>query len=114
MVTGLNMDVEVSVLPTVREPDGLAMSSRNAYLNADERRAAAVLSRHYRPARELINAGVREAEKVRAKMRAVLLQEKGIVIDYAEVADPETLAPVEIVNNGKVLLVAARREDKID
>ncbi|MEK6699153.1 MAG: pantoate--beta-alanine ligase [Nitrospirota bacterium] len=108
MVTGLNMDVEVSVLPTVREPDGLAMSSRNAYLNADERRAAAVLSRALSAGEELINAGVREAEKVRAKMRAVLLQEKGIVIDYAEVADPETLAPVEIVNNGKVLLVAAR------
>ncbi len=108
MVKGLNMDVEVSVLPTVREPDGLAMSSRNTYLNVDERRAAAVLSRALSAGEELINAGVREAEKVRAKMRAVLLQEKGIVIDYAEVADPETLEPVELLSNRMVLLVAAR------
>jgi pantoate--beta-alanine ligase len=108
MVKGLNMDVEVSVLPTVREPDGLAMSSRNTYLNVDERRAAVILSRALKAGEELIRSGVREPEKVKQKIRAVLLQEKGIVIDYAEVADPETLEPVEIVSSRMVLLVAAR------
>jgi len=108
MVKGLNMDVEVGVLPTVREPDGLAMSSRNTYLSVDERRAAVILSRALKAGEELIRSGVREPEKVKQKMRAVLLQEKGIVIDYAEVADPETLGPVEIFSNRTVLLVAAR------
>ena len=108
MVKGLNMDVEVSVLPTVREPDGLAMSSRNTYLNVDERRASVILSRALKAGEELVKSGVREPEKVKQKMRAVLLQEKGLVIDYAEAADPETLEPVEIFSNGMVLLVAAR------
>ncbi|HWR72969.1 MAG TPA: pantoate--beta-alanine ligase, partial [Nitrospirota bacterium] len=108
MVKGLNMDVEVSVLPTVREPDGLAMSSRNTYLNADERRASVILSRALKAGEELIRSGEQEPEKVKQKMRAALLQEKGIVIDYAEVADPETLGPVEIFSNRTVLLVAAR------
>jgi pantoate--beta-alanine ligase len=108
MVKGLNMDVEVGVLPTMREPDGLAMSSRNTYLSVDERRASVILSRALKAGEELIRSGVREPEKVKQKMRAVLLQEKGIVIDYAEVADPETLGPVEIVSSRTVLLVAAR------
>jgi pantoate--beta-alanine ligase len=108
MVKGLNMDVEISVLPTVREPDGLAMSSRNTYLNVDERRASVILSRALKAGEELIRSGVRETEKVKQKMRAVLLQEKGIVIDYAEAADPETLEPVEVLGSGMVLLVAAR------
>jgi pantoate--beta-alanine ligase len=108
MVKGLNMDVEVSVLPTVREPDGLAMSSRNTYLSVDERRASVILSRALKAGEELIKSGVREPEKVKQKMRAVLQQEKGIVIDYAEVADPETLEPDELLSNRMVLLVAAR------
>ncbi len=108
MVTGLNLDVEIVVLPTVREPDGLAMSSRNTYLSADERRASVILSRALKAGEELIKSGVREPEKVKQKMRAVLLQEQGIVIDYAEVTDPENLAPVETLEGGMVLLVAVR------
>jgi pantoate--beta-alanine ligase len=108
MVAGLDLDVEVAVLPTVREPDGLAMSSRNVYLDPEQRRKAASLSRALRAGEELLRSGVREAEKVRQKMRAVLLAEEGIAIDYAEAADPDTLTPLESVGNRAVLLVAAR------
>jgi pantoate--beta-alanine ligase len=108
MVKGLNMDVEVVVLPTVRETDGLAMSSRNSYLNADERRAGAVLCRALFAARDLYIAGAKEPEKLKQKMRAVLLAEQGVGIDYVEVADPETLAPLDMARDNMILLVAAR------
>ena len=108
MVAGLNLDVEVIVLPTVREADGLAMSSRNAYLDPEQRQKAACLYRALTAGETLIKNGVREPEKVKQKMRAVLVQEKGVEIDYAEVADPDTLSPLEKVEGRIVLLVAAR------
>ncbi len=108
MVKGLNLPVEVVVLPTVREADGLAMSSRNSYLNAEERRKATVLYRALRAGGELVRAGVHEPDKVRQKMRAELLKEEGVEIDYSEVVDPETLEPAETLRGSVVLLVAAR------
>ncbi len=108
MVQGLDLDVQVVVLPTVREPDGLAMSSRNVYLDPSQRRKAAGLHRALRAGEELVRTGVREPENLRRKMRAVLLQEQGVEVDYAEVADPDTLAPLERAQDRMVLLVAAR------
>lgn len=108
MVRGLDLDVEIAVMPTVREADGLAMSSRNSYLEPDERRKAAVLFRSLRAGEELIRTGVNEPEKVRQKMRAVLLAEPGVAVDYAEAADPETLAPLDVMQKRIALLVAAR------
>ncbi len=108
MVKGLNMGVEVVVMPTVREPDGLAMSSRNSYLSPDARRRAACLYQALRAGEELVRAGVHEPEKVRQKMRAALLAEPGVEISYAEVCDPDTLAPLERMQDRLVLLVAAR------
>jgi pantoate--beta-alanine ligase len=108
MAQGLDLDVEVIVLRTVRELDGLAMSSRNVYLDEDQRRKAACLYRALRAGEELLRADVREPEKVRQKMRAVMLAETGVTIDYAEVADPATLTPLETVQDDLVLLVAAR------
>ena len=108
MVKGLDLDVEVVVLPTVREPDGLAMSSRNSYLDAEQRRRATVLFRSLRAGEELIRAGVREPEKVREKMRAVMQAEKGVEVDYTEVVDPETIAPLDPVRTPAVLLIAAQ------
>ncbi len=108
MARGLNMDTEIAVLPTVREQDGLAMSSRNSYLNADERGAAAVLFRALSAARDLYAAGVKEPEKLKQIIRAALLAERGVGIDYAEVSDPETLEPLGSEREKMVLLVAAR------
>ena len=108
MVKGLDLDVEVVVLPTMREPDGLAMSSRNSYLSPEQRATATVLYRALCAGEELIGAGVHEPEKVRQKMRAVLLTVEGIGIDYAEVADPDTLAPLHAMQDRIVLLIAAR------
>jgi pantoate--beta-alanine ligase len=108
MVKGLDMDVEVVVMPTVREKDGLAMSSRNSYLGADERRAAAAIHRALSAAEQLVIAGVKEPGKLENKMRAILHEERGISIDYIELADPETLAPLDVVRGGIVILVAVR------
>jgi pantoate--beta-alanine ligase len=108
MVKGLNMDVDVVVLPTVREPDGLAMSSRNSYLSADERRKAAAMHRALSAAEQMAKAGAREPEKLKNKMLAVLREVPGIEIDYVEIVDPETLMPLASAKDSMALLVAVR------
>ena len=108
MVKGLNMDVEVVALPTVREADGLAMSSRNSYLNRDERRSAAILFRALTAARDLFEAGAAEPEKLKNKTRAVIQGEPGVIIDYVEIADPESLLTPTTASRGTVLLAAVR------
>ena len=108
MVQELNLGVEVVVLPTVREADGLAMSSRNSYLTPEERRAATVLYRALTSARDLYLAGAGEPEKLKNKARAVLQTEPGVTIDYIEIADPETLAPLAEARGTMVVLLAAR------
>lgn len=108
MARGLNMDVDVIVLPTMRETDGLAMSSRNSYLNAEERRAATVLFRALTAAHDLFLAESREPEKLKNKMRAVVLKEPGITIDYVEIADSESLVPLSTASNSMVMLIAVR------
>ncbi|HSB33242.1 MAG TPA: pantoate--beta-alanine ligase [Nitrospirota bacterium] len=108
MVKGLDLDVKIAVLPTVREQDGLALSSRNSYLTSEERRAAAVIYRALTSAEKLINAGVQEPDKLKNKMRAVLREEPGITIDYIEVADCESLVPCEVVKEKIVILIAVR------
>ncbi len=108
MVAGLDLNVELIMLPTVREPDGLAMSSRNSYLASDERQAATVLSRALAEAERFIRAGAREPEKVQNKVQAILREVAGLTIDYVEVADPESLAPVESLSGPVVILIAVR------
>jgi len=108
MTEELNLDVKIVALPTVREQDGLAMSSRNSYLNADERRAAAAVHRALSAAEHLALAGVKECEKLRNKMRAVFAEEKTITIDYIEIADSESLESLETVRKKAVILVAVR------
>ena len=108
MVTGLNMDVEVIVLPTVREADGLAMSSRNSYLNAEERPAATVLFTALTAARDLFRTGVTEPEKLKNTMSAVIQGVPGITIDYVEIADSESLVPLLTASNSMVMLIAVR------
>lgn len=108
MVKDLDMDVEIAVLPTIREPDGLAMSSRNSYLSDDERGKAAVIHRALAAAERLAQTGVNEPDKLKNAMRSVLGEEQGIVVDYLEVADSETLAPLASAKDGMVLLIAVR------
>lgn len=94
MVRDLNMPVEIVSVPTVREPDGLAMSSRNVYLSAEERRAATVLSRALYLARDLVAAGERDAAVIGRRMRDLLDAEPLARVDYLAVVDDESLAPV--------------------
>ncbi len=94
MVRDLNLDTEIVVCPIVREPDGLALSSRNAYLNADERRAATVLHRALQAARAELTAGVRDSLRLQSVMRRVLETEPLAAVDYAEIVDADAFEPV--------------------
>jgi pantoate--beta-alanine ligase len=94
MVRDLNLDTEIVVCPIVREPDGLARSSRNAYLSGEERKAATVLSRALRAAETELNAGVRDSLELQRAMRKILDAEPRALIDYAEIVDAETFEHV--------------------
>jgi pantoate--beta-alanine ligase len=107
MVRDLDMPVRVEVCPTVREPDGLALSSRNAYLDAAERERATALSRALAAADHTVRAGERDASAVLAAARAEL-SEAGVEPEYLELRSAEDLSPVESVNGSTLLAVAAR------
>ncbi|HRQ31579.1 MAG TPA: pantoate--beta-alanine ligase [Anaerolineales bacterium] len=106
MVRDLNFPIEIVVCPIVREADGLAMSSRNVYLNAEQRKAATVLFRSLSAAKELYEAGERDAEKLRAKMKAVLASEPLAKPQYVSCADYDTLDELTAIK-GKALLSMA-------
>ena len=103
MVRDLNFKIDIIAVPTVREEDGLACSSRNRYLNPDERKQAAVLHKALQTA---ANAGKKSANDVVALAQRVINEAHLARIDYAEVADAETLKPVEMVGLNSVLLLA--------
>jgi pantoate--beta-alanine ligase len=94
MARDLNLDTEIVVCPIVREPDGLALSSRNAYLNAEERRAATALHRALEAARAELIGGVRDSLRLQSALRGVLEAEPLAAVDYAEIVDAETFEPV--------------------
>lgn len=108
MVRDLDMPVEIMVAPTVREPDGLAMSSRNSYLSPTERTRALALSRALRTMRDRFAGGQHDANALVAAGREVLGRDPDIVVDYLAVVDPETLAPSSEARPQDVALVAAR------
>ena len=97
MVADLNMDLEIITLPTVREPDGLAMSSRNSYLNPEERRAASVLWRALSLAQKLWSNGERDTERIRREMTSLINREPLAKIDYVSIADIESLSEMNEV-----------------
>jgi pantoate--beta-alanine ligase len=111
MAADLNMPVKIRVLPTVREKDGLAMSSRNAYLNRQERQEALVLSRALKLARLLVKHGQRDASRVIRRMKELIGKKKSAKIDYVTVVDADTLAPLKKVY-GKCLIALAVRVGK--
>jgi pantoate--beta-alanine ligase len=107
MVRDLKFAVEIVACPIVREADGLAMSSRNAYLDPQERKHALVLHRSLMQVRKLFEAGERRAEKLIAAGREEIAGEKSVRLDYFEVVNPESLDAVETVGSGVLVAVAA-------
>lgn len=108
MVRDLDLGVEMHIVPTVREADGLAMSSRNAYLSVDERREAPVLYRSLQAAERMVGEGERSARRVQEAVRALITGGSRGVIDYVSVADADTLGELEtLVPGGRVLVSLA-------
>jgi len=108
MVRDLGMPVEVRVMPTVREPDGLAMSSRNAYLSEEERRQAPCLHEALTEAVRLYREGRTDADALRDAMRSIIEGAPLARIDYVEVVNTETVAPVKEVTDRAIALLAVR------
>lgn len=108
MTADLNMPVEIVGMPIVREVDGLAMSSRNAYLSPDERQSALCLSRAVTRARELFAAGERSVEVLTRETRAVIEQEVAAAVDYVEFRDGATLDRLEIADGNTLLALAVK------
>jgi pantoate--beta-alanine ligase len=107
MAQDLNLPVEIVACPIVREPDGLAMSSRNAYLNQEERIRALVLQRSLQHAQQNFQAGERNATNLISAAKAIFAREPQVVLDYFEIVDPDTLVPVDRIWQRTLLAVAA-------
>lgn len=107
MAADLNFPVEIVACPIMREPDGLAMSSRNAYLDPQQRKQALLLHRSLFRANKLWEAGERDAAKIVATAQEEFAAEKSVRLDYFEIVDPDNLDPLDDVGNGALVAVAA-------
>lgn len=107
MVRDLNLPVEIVVCPTVREPVGLAMSSRNAYLGAQERKSALILHRSLALVKNRFDRGERNAAALVGIGAEAFAQEPTVRLDYFEIVDPDTLDPVQVVTSSALVAVAA-------
>lgn len=107
MVADLELGVRIVGLPTVREPDGLALSSRNVYLKPDERERALSISRALFAAQAEVQAGATDPKRI-AGDAAAAIAEAGLTVDYVEVRDPDTLAPLDAITAPARILAAAR------
>ncbi|GAB4376445.1 MAG: pantoate--beta-alanine ligase [Calditrichia bacterium] len=112
MVRDLNFDVTIITGPIVREPDGLAMSSRNAYLNAESRENALVLYKSLQLARKLVEEGVRNATMIRLQMEQLIRETPGASLDYIAIVDARTLEPVKEIR-GETLIAMAVFIDRV-
>ncbi len=108
MVADLNMNLEIIVCPTIREEDGLAMSSRNVYLKPEERRNACIIPQALFAARELWLAGERNGDILRRRMRQIIESVPGVQIDYVSVADPATFAELERITRAALASLAVK------
>ncbi|MFN7169674.1 MAG: pantoate--beta-alanine ligase [Candidatus Omnitrophota bacterium] len=111
MVEDLNMDIKIKVMPIVREKDGLAMSSRNVYLDTEERKRAVCLYQALKKAEEMVYRGERDAEKIISEMKKIVAKGGVSRIDYIEIVECKTLKPVRKIK-GKVLVALAVWMDK--
>lgn len=107
MVRGLNFPLELVVCPIVREPDGLAMSSRNRYLSPTERKQALVLSRALRQVERLVDSGITQASQLIAAAQGVLASEPAVRVDYCQIVNPDTLEDLIDTRRGALVAVAA-------
>jgi pantoate--beta-alanine ligase len=108
MARDLDWSIEIVIVPTVREPDGLALSSRNAYLSPEDRQTALGLSAALREAHAAWREGEQRAETIEARMRRTLAAFPEANVEYIAIADPATLAPVVLVEPETVVAIAAR------
>jgi pantoate--beta-alanine ligase len=108
MVADLNMLIEIVVVPTVRESDGLAMSSRNIYLNPEERQAATILFRALTLARQLRLGGEKDAGRIRRQMASLIQKEPLAKIDYVSIADADTLEELDLIDHPALASLAVR------
>lgn len=108
MVQELNMNLEVVACPTVREPDGLAMSSRNTYLKPDERQAAAVLYRSLQLAKKMYSEGERNADRIRREMISLIEKQPQAHIDYVSIADNLTLDEMTVIDAPALVSLAVK------
>jgi pantoate--beta-alanine ligase len=108
MVADLNFDIEIVGMPTVREEDGLALSSRNTYLSTQERTSALSLSQSLRRARGFITSGERSAPRIIRAVKAIIGREKLIDIDYIKICDVESLKELRKIDQRAVLALAVR------
>ncbi len=108
MVADLNMNLEIVTLPTVREPDGLAMSSRNTYLNPEQRQAALVLYQALTLAQKLWSQGEKDAQTIRQQMTALIQKQPLADIDYVNIADVETLDELDTIKPQALVSLAVK------
>ena len=108
LVQDLNLGVKIQIRPTVREQDGLAMSSRNVYLSANERRIAPLLSQALQIGKRMIADGIRDVAAIERAMRQTLKREPTIQVEYLSVCDPDSLEPLPVITTRAVILVAVR------
>ncbi len=108
LVKDLDMDILIDIVPTVREQDGLAMSSRNGYLDDDARGVARCVPKALELACDLFAAGVSSAEEIKQEMRALIESRNGVVVDYISICEPESLEEAHELRSGLLAAVAVR------
>lgn len=106
MVKDLNMPLKIKILPIIREKDGLAMSSRNVYLNEEERKQALVLNKSLTYAKKMFKQGIKDAKKIKDKVRKMIAEKPLACIDYVEIVDLEELKPVKEIKKPSLLALA--------
>jgi pantoate--beta-alanine ligase len=109
MVKDLDLPIRMEPVETVREPDGLALSSRNAYLSPDERRAAPVIQRALQAGLAKVVGGARRADQVAAAIRGEMAKEPLVTLQTLDIVDMETLAPLEVIREGRTLIAISAK-----